>query len=118
MTRVPRLARSASLLAIAVAAVLMAIHGYGLGRSPQDDAFISFRYARNLIEGHGLVFNSGERVEGYTNFLWTVMLAPALALGIDPLEAARALGTLCAIATLLVLSRGSMGEKAQAASAW
>ena len=40
-----------------------------------DDAFISFRYARNLLEGHGLVFNPGERVEGYTNFLWTLELA-------------------------------------------
>ena len=29
-----------------------------------DDAFISYRYALNLIEGHGLVFNAGERVEG------------------------------------------------------
>src|SRR5262245_14911733 len=39
-----------------------------------DDAFISFRYARNLANGNGLVFNPGERVEGYTNFLWTVVL--------------------------------------------
>jgi arabinofuranosyltransferase len=38
-----------------------------------DDAFISFRYARNLVGGEGLTFNPGERVEGYTNFLWTVM---------------------------------------------
>ena len=28
----------------------------------------------NLVRGHGLVFNVGERVEGYTNFLWTVLL--------------------------------------------
>lgn len=34
-----------------------------------DDAFISSRYVRNLVEGHGLVFNRGERVEGYSNFL-------------------------------------------------
>ena len=27
-----------------------------------DDAFISFRYVRNLLEGHGLVFNAGECV--------------------------------------------------------
>ena len=41
-----------------------------------DDAFISFRYARNLRDGHGLVFNPGfERVEGYTNFLWVLILA-------------------------------------------
>ena len=42
-------------------------------RFVQDDAFITYRYARNLARGQGLVFNEGERVEGYTNFLWTVM---------------------------------------------
>ncbi len=40
-----------------------------------DDAFISFRYIKNFLAGHGLVFNIGERVEGYTNFLWTMVLA-------------------------------------------
>ena len=41
-----------------------------------DDSFISFRYARNLIHGYGLVFNpGGERVEGYTNLLWVLLLA-------------------------------------------
>ncbi len=54
-----------------------------------DDAFISFRYTRNLIEGHGLVFNPGERVEGYTNFLWILELAAIwAALGIPPEYAA------------------------------
>src|SRR5690242_18166607 len=40
-----------------------------------DDAFISFRYVRNLLDGHGLVWNVGERVEGYTNFLWVMLVA-------------------------------------------
>lgn len=40
-----------------------------------DDAMISMRYARNLIEGHGLVMNPGERVEGYTNPLWVLFMA-------------------------------------------
>ena len=37
-----------------------------------DDAFISFRYAQNWAEGHGLRYNLGEHPpeEGYTNFLW------------------------------------------------
>ncbi|MEZ4471606.1 MAG: hypothetical protein R3F60_12545 [bacterium] len=53
-----------------------------------DDAFISFRYARNLAEGHGLVFNPGEWVEGYTNFLWTAALGTLARLGLDiPLTA-------------------------------
>jgi tetratricopeptide (TPR) repeat protein len=41
----------------------------------QDDAYISFRYAANYLSGHGLVYNYGERVEGYTNFLWVMLLA-------------------------------------------
>ncbi len=40
----------------------------------QDDAYTSFRYAKNFAEGNGLVFNTGERVEGYTNFLWVMIL--------------------------------------------
>ncbi|MBP1467658.1 glycosyltransferase family 39 protein [Candidatus Chloroploca sp. M-50] len=48
-----------------------------------DDAFISFRYAQNLVQGHGLVYNPGERVEGYTNFLWTMLAALGLRLGGD-----------------------------------
>lgn len=42
-------------------------------RFVQDDAFITYQYARNFARGEGLVFNSGDYVEGYTNFLWTVM---------------------------------------------
>lgn len=40
----------------------------------QDDAYTSFRYAKNFAEGNELVFNPGERVEGYTNFLWVMIL--------------------------------------------
>jgi len=43
-----------------------------------DDAMISMRYARNLVEGHGLVWNpGGERLEGYTNFLWVLAMSAA-----------------------------------------
>ena len=58
-----------------------------------DDAYISLRYARNFADGQGLVWNPGERVEGYTNFLWTLLLGlgmkftslggPGLALGLS-----------------------------------
>ena len=54
-----------------------------------DDAFISFRYVRNLLDGHGLVFNPGEHVEGYSNFLWVLELAAIWALsGVAPERAA------------------------------
>jgi len=42
-----------------------------------DDAYISYRYAENLVRGYGLVFNRGERVEGYSNFLYVLLMAPA-----------------------------------------
>jgi hypothetical protein len=48
-----------------------------------DDAFITFRYSANLIHGAGLVFNPGERVEGYTNFLWALWSALAMFLGLN-----------------------------------
>lgn len=40
-----------------------------------DDAYISYRYAANLLRGEGLVYNKGERVEGFTNMLWVLLLA-------------------------------------------
>jgi hypothetical protein len=46
-----------------------------------DDMMVSMRYGRNLAEGHGLVWNPGERVEGYSNFLWTLVMALVHALG-------------------------------------
>lgn len=59
---------------------------YWKARWAQDDAYISFRFARHLAQGHGLVYNVGERVEGYTNFLWTLLSAIPLARGAtDPL---------------------------------
>jgi arabinofuranosyltransferase len=56
----------------------------GSNRFVQDDAFVTLRYAQNLAEGAGLTWNPGERVEGYTNFLWALLLVVAFRLGIDP----------------------------------
>lgn len=41
-----------------------------------DDMMISLRYAANCAEGHGLVWNPGERVEGITNFAWALFAVP------------------------------------------
>lgn len=78
-----------------------------------DDAFISFRYAENLVAGLGLVFNAGERVEGYTNFLWTLALAGAASLGLSAPSTALALGLLCyagLLACVWRLGRAMAGE--------
>ncbi len=42
-----------------------------------DDAMISMRYAWNFSHGNGLVWNVGERVEGYTNLLMTLVMSAA-----------------------------------------
>ena len=52
-----------------------------------DDAYITFRYSRNLAHGLGLVFNKGEYVEGVTNLLWTLVLTVPEFLGV-PVDAA------------------------------
>lgn len=59
-----------------------------------DDAYIILRYARNLAEGAGMVFNPGERVEGHTCFLWVVVLAGARLLGAELSPWARVLSAL------------------------
>lgn len=41
----------------------------------KEDALICYRYAQNWVRGEGLVYSSGEYVEGYSNLLWTALLA-------------------------------------------
>ena len=64
-----------------------------------DDTYISLRYAQHLAEGQGLVYNSGERVEGYSNFLWTVFLALPCVLRIPPVPFLKIALSLAALAT-------------------
>ncbi len=66
-----------------------------------DDAFITLRYADNLAAGHGLVFNPGDRVEGFTSMLWTLLLAILGFVGFDLLDAARFIGVAAAMLTLV-----------------
>ncbi len=69
-----------------------------------DDAFITFRYAENMAKGLGLVWNAGERVEGYTNFLWVLIFMPVIKAGWDPVAASYIAG-LASFALSLYLTR-------------
>lgn len=88
-----------------------------------DDAYISFRYAANLLAGDGLTYNPGERVEGYTNFLWVLVTALLLALGGEANIGllAKSLGAglagVCVIATYAAGRRIVSGRAAPAAVA-
>ena len=67
-----------------------------------EDAFITFRYARNLATGQGLVYNAGEHVMGFTSPLWTVWNALGIALTRNPVPWSIAWSILADVATLLV----------------
>ncbi|HEX5718936.1 MAG TPA: hypothetical protein VF179_22430 [Thermoanaerobaculia bacterium] len=72
---------AAALAILSLGCLLQAAWGYSHSdlsghAAGSDDAYISYRYALNLIAGHGLVFNPGERVEGYTNLLYVLLMAP------------------------------------------
>ncbi len=67
----------------------------------QDDSFITFRYVKNFTEGNGLVFNIAERVEGYTCFLWVMLLSGVRKLGFDFVSASQTIGFIFSALTLL-----------------
>ena len=87
----------------------MAATAFGVVRAARlswtgDDAYITFRYARHLVDGHGLVYNVGERVEGYSNFLWTLWCALGLRLGVSAESWANAWSIACYAATIALLA--------------
>jgi hypothetical protein len=45
-----------------------------------DDGFIYARYAENILQGHGFVFNRGDPVNASTSILWTFVVAALMLL--------------------------------------
>lgn len=76
------------------------LHSLRYLRYTSDDSYISYRYARNLADGFGLVWNRGEHVEGYTNFLWVVILAGLNKAGADLVLSGRWLGFAFGVAAI------------------
>lgn len=68
----------------------------------QDDAYISYRYVANFLNGHGLVYNIGERIEGFTNFGWVVYLILWGSLGIGYVAVSKVTGFLCGAGVVIV----------------
>jgi len=99
--------------AIAAALVLLAIQVRHYFPFMADDAFISLRYSRRLIEGKGLTWSDDQRVEGYTNLLWVLLCAALGKLGMNLVLAARLLGVagmLSAFAALVVYIRENVAR--------
>jgi arabinofuranosyltransferase len=90
----------ALLFGLVLPAMLLCANMWRVHTFTVDDSYISFRYARNLARGLGLVYNAGEHIEGYTNFLWTVMLAGGIKLGVDPDVLSKLMGAASALGAL------------------
>ncbi len=108
--------------------ILLAVTAHILpGPRTIDDAYITFRYARNILAGSGFVFNPGEHVLGTTTPLYTILLTviglftggerapfPYIALFVNALAAAGA----CMILIKLGRRLGSPPAGLAAALAW
>lgn len=68
-----------------------------------DDAYITFRYSWNFAFHNQIAFNLGERVEGYTNFLWMLLLGLFLKLRLRPDVMALVLAWLAAGAVVVLI---------------
>lgn len=82
-----------------------------------EDAYITFRFARNLAAGHGLTYNPGERTFGFTSPLWTLWCALGQRLFGDPLIWTR-LSAIAADAITLVILTRMLERHASRTAAW
>lgn len=90
----------------AIALALVAIQLFAFREYRVDDAYITFRYARNLVETGVVAWNPGEHpVEGYSNFLWMLLAAGAIEASMDPLLVARGVSLLALLVAAFLVRR-------------
>jgi len=96
----PRAIALAWAAVVTAALVMVALHTW-----VTDDVFITYRYCDNVLAGHGPVYNPGERSEGYTHFLWFILLTIGRALHVDPVPLGRYLPMPFFAISLVLLGR-------------
>jgi hypothetical protein len=102
--------------AIVAGCLLHMVYGYTHRGRPGhawgcDDAYISYRYARNLAEGNGLVFNPEERVEGYSNFLYVLLSTPLVMLSKENVYFLSCILNICFLLAGFLLFQGYVEQK-------
>ena len=91
----------------ALPALLLLIEGWQR-RWMSDDGLIHLRVVENVLQGHGFVFNAGERVEASTSVLWVALLAVLRAPRLVGLETTAVVVGLLGTATgLFLATRGA-----------
>lgn len=75
-----------------------------------EDAFITFRVIDNALNGHGLVWNVGERVQPYTHPLWALLLLAAGTVTHEQFHTALALSLALTLAATALIARNAAGR--------
>ena len=74
-----------------------------------DDAFITFRYAENIVRGWGPTFNQAPpRAEGYTSLLWTLLMVLPHLTGINVVLFSKLAGVCLTVGTICVIAYGML----------
>jgi hypothetical protein len=92
--------RDPEVFAILTLALMLRILWISITGYAEEDAFITFRFARNIAQGLGFTFNPGERVYGTTTPLFTLIMTPLIAIFENPLPSAWVVDLLAALGTL------------------
>ena len=103
VSRRPRLSVFVGTLLLGSA--LLVLHVAVSDISLEEDAFIGFRFARNLALGHGLCFNAeAPPVEGFSNTLWLLLLAAGFKVWPDMVQVSLALALLFGMLQLALVA--------------
>jgi hypothetical protein len=91
-------------LPLAIILVWFLIQAFYFFSITVDDSFISLKYAKNFYSGYGLTFNidTNYPVEGYSNFLWILLITPFFSLGGDILLWVKCISLFLSIISLLL----------------
>ena len=83
------------ILVLSLISTALLVHGlHMVGDFRIDDAYITFAYSKNVALGRGPIYGHDLRVEGYSNFLWMMLVAGGEWLGVSALTTARVLSHL------------------------
>ena len=102
-----RISRGNWVLFSAICLVFL-VHAFYYWEWVEDDTYISMQYAKNFANGAGLVFNLGERVEGYSNFAWVIYASLVLKFNLSPLLVLRVTAIIAGLLTLVLSWRAAL----------
>ena len=97
---------SSVILILSILIIVYAGLSFFSGSIIDEDAFIYFRCAENIVQGYGFVFNpGGERIEACSSVTWLLLLALFRWLGFNIIISAKILGIILGALSLVLIYR-------------